>query len=278
MIVIKQQNNEIYFKVIHYPDGQRTIQLDPQKISNFPIFIKVRLLNFAELEILSCVISALKQKGLFIEKIIFYYLFGLRSDRVFSDGQPNYLTDVLAPIINNFEIPIEIIEPHSKHYKCIKNSKPYYFYPHAYFITDEYFSNLGYNFKTIFIGADSLVKDRFPDIKFQFIKTRNSQNYIDVHLDDTNIYFLQRLDELTTLIIYDDLCDDSNIFIKIAEYLKLHNIKNDLILFVIHGIFSGNSIKKLKNYYKFIICTDSYRKIDNKEIIQIKLEDYYNFY
>src|ERR1700744_4467063 len=90
------------FELITYPDGQHSIKLHMDKLNKKDdILIICRIKNFSELEVLLCLIAALNKNDFVCMHIEFVYLFGMRSDRAFSEGEPNYFKDVVAPIINN---------------------------------------------------------------------------------------------------------------------------------------------------------------------------------
>ena len=102
MKLIYKHNQEHHFKIIKYPDGQQNVELDMEYFNDpkSPIDIICSVRNFSELELLLSLCAALRKNDFYIASIQFNYLFGMRSDRAFHIGQPNYFRDVLAPIIN----------------------------------------------------------------------------------------------------------------------------------------------------------------------------------
>jgi ribose-phosphate pyrophosphokinase len=59
------------------------------------------------------------------------------------------------------------------------------------------------------------------------------------------------------LIVVDDLCDGGRTFLELAKQI---NRKHSLTLFVIHGVFSGNALPDLLQYYNKIIVSNSLGK------------------
>ena len=72
-----------------------------------------------------------------------------------------------------------------------------------------------------------------------------------------------------TCVVVDDISDGGGTFIGLGEELKKKNA-GKLLLVVTHGIFSkgGEGLAKL---YDQIICTDSFSRIEDQYIEQIKL-------
>ena len=58
------------------------------------------------------------------------------------------------------------------------------------------------------------------------------------------------------LLVVDDICDGGGTFMGLAEATGVH--RSRLTLFVSHGIFSGNKVQNLWEYYSKIITTDSH--------------------
>jgi ribose-phosphate pyrophosphokinase len=253
--------------ITKYPDGQRNIELDLEYFNNpkDPITIKCSVRDFGELEILLCIVAALRKNDFFIKEIDFKYLFGMRSDRSFSPGSPNYFRDVVAPIINSLNIPIiKILHPHSKlSANAINNVLPY-FIP-----LEEKFDHC------LMIGGDkSAVCCRidydYNDQEIYFNKKR-IDGKIEVSLSKEHLEYLDNIKD-RPLLIFDDLCDGGGTFIAIAKYLYDLNIlspSNNLYLFVTHGLFQ-NKFFELLTYYKKIITTNSYQEFTGlTEVIDV---------
>lgn len=70
-------------------------------------------------------------------------------------------------------------------------------------------------------------------------------------------------------LIVDDICDGGGTFLGLAKELKAKNAGN-LYLAVSHGIFS-KGFDELEKYFTKIFTTDSFKTIEHKNCIQIKL-------
>lgn len=125
-IVLKNNQCE-YADIYTYPDGQRNIKLKLELLNiKRDVEIRCSIRNFGELEVLLCLIAALEKNDFSISCINFIYIFGMRSDRAFETGIPNYWKDVIAPILNNISKKYTLFfnTSHSKlSNKCIFNSK-----------------------------------------------------------------------------------------------------------------------------------------------------------
>src|ERR1043165_2703357 len=101
LIKIRDSKSD-HFQTINYPDGQSNIKLHMHKLNiKKPVHIRCSIKNFKELEVLLCATEALHKNDYTLCILDFVYLFGIRSDRAFEAGMPNYLVDVLLPIISS---------------------------------------------------------------------------------------------------------------------------------------------------------------------------------
>jgi len=257
--IILKNNLSDHHELIQYPDGQRSIKLHLDKISiKEPVEIICRIRNFDELEILLCLTAALRHNDYYISQIHFVYLFGLRSDRAFNKGEPNYLRDVLSPIINGLKIPqIGIVYPHGYLSYCIDNSS------HGSIKIDS-------NDKFIIAGDESFsknIENNFPS----FIKKRTNKG-VKVSLPKEVLDFLYANPDIKHIQICDDLCDGGATFIAEAQYLKecLPDIK--LSLFVAHGLFT-KGFDELRKHFDEIITTNSYNDTYPEDIKLINIWD-----
>lgn len=246
--IILKDNLSDYHELIQYPDGQKSIRLHLDKLNiKEPISIKCRIKSFSELEVLSCLIAALRKNDFYIYELKFIYLFGMRSDRAFSNGEPNYFKDVVAPIINSFNIPnILLIEPHSLlsamslNGRLITNIAPSYFLP---------------DFPCEIIGGDKSYADNqhYP-IKY-FDKIRKD-GAIKISLNESfkNVLSLKKEG---TIVLADDMIDAGGTFIEEAKYLIEYFPEYKRQLFVFHGLFT-KGVEPLLPYFDKIYTTNSY--------------------
>lgn len=251
MTVIKLKDNlSDYHELIQYPDGQKSIKLHLDKLNiKEAVQIICRIKNFDELGVLSCLIAALRHNDFLVQEVHFVYLFGLRSDRAFSKGEPNYLRDVLAPIINSLNIPkIGILYPHGYLTSHIKNS----FHGSM---------NIDFGDDVFFIGGDESFGNNMENKLPFFIKKRTDTG-IKVNLPKETLDFMYTNPEIKHIQICDDLCDGGATFIAEAKYLKecLPDVK--LSLFVAHGLFT-KGFDELNEYFDKIITTNSYKNDDH---------------
>ncbi len=246
--IILKNNQSSHFTLISYPDGQHSIKLSLNKLNvKEPVSIKCRIRNFGELEVLFCLVNALRKNDFYVDSINFVYLFGMRSDRAFEICEPNYFRDVLSPVMNLLKTQIYVLAPHNVDNLCYFEGIPSY---------NEY------NFNSVLMGGDESVR-RWIWADGFFVKNRSKDGIkVDLTLGETFEY-----DSITVI---DDLCDGGATFIAEGEYLKQRFPHKKLNLFVYHGLFT-QGVHSLLNYYDEIICTNSYQDIDHPQVKQIKV-------
>jgi ribose-phosphate pyrophosphokinase len=249
--IILKNNLSDHFVLTTYPDGQHSIKLHLDKLNvKEPVSIKCRIRNFGELEVLLCLVTALRKYDFYVEKINFVYLFGMRSDRAFEIGEPNYFRDVVAPIINNLKIKnISVFWPHGN-------------------TTLRSINSIGFiDFTSKIFGDSYLIagdQSTDPESKMNFFVKSRKDRRISVQLKNpipTGI---------NEVIIIDDLCDGGATFIAEGEYLKRNYQNIKLKLFVAHGLFT-QGVHALLSYFDEIICTNSYQDIEHPNVKQIKV-------
>ncbi|MGA1047767.1 MAG: phosphoribosyltransferase [Minisyncoccia bacterium] len=240
--IILKEGTASHIEIITYPDGQRNIKLDmnyfnPKEMT----VIHCRIKSFAELELLFCIVAALRKNDCEIMQINFIYLFGLRSDRAFELGMPNYTRDVLSPIIKLLDCPFSLFIPHNRKY-----------------IKDNSVSDIRCDVKTygLIIGGDSS-----SGCSLHFYKQRDSKGRISVSLSKNDKAHIKQLTGVKLLSIVDDLCDGGTTFIEEGKILKELYPDKSLELAVYHGIFSKGFDELLK-YYDRIVTTNSYQDFD----------------
>jgi len=113
------EKSDINFKINKFPDGQQSVTIEIDRIFSIAkheeeVKIQARLNTFRDLEIIICATAALRNLG--VKSISLYapYFMGARSDRGFTEGDVNYLKQVICPIINaqKFE-SVMVLDPHS---------------------------------------------------------------------------------------------------------------------------------------------------------------------
>lgn len=249
-----------HVKIYVYPDGQRNVALDMEWFDNPKdgIDIHCNVRDFEELELLLCIMAALRKHDFFIRSIKFNYLYGMRSDRSFETGMPNYMRDVLAPVIQGMNIPHIYIEmPHSEAATLSVNANDTIKCP----------SLEGY----IAIGADESANERFDFMRtpdYFFHKTRSESGDISVTLKNEFYSKIETLPDHLPILIVDDLCDGGATFIAIAEYLKEHFPERKRHLYVCHGLFT-KGVDHVAAHYDKIITTNSYQDFEPHPKLEI---------
>lgn len=254
MEIVLKNNTSDHFMLIKYPDGQHSIKLNLSKLNvKEPVSIKCRIRNFGELEVLLCLVTALRKYDFYIELIDFVYLFGMRSDRAFDIGEPNYFRDVIKPILNLLDCKMTFLAPHN-----IKQVENYYY------------ESFGKENSTCIISGDySFYKNVINNAGYThgyFNKKRKERIEIELCSEDLAKKILNSYD----VLIVDDLCDGGATFIAEAEYLKTNFPNKKLNLFVQHGLFT-QGLHPLLSYFDEIICTNSYQDIEHTNVKQIKV-------
>jgi ribose-phosphate pyrophosphokinase len=238
-------------KITVYPDGQRTVTL-AQLSHKENVEIKCSIKKFEDFELLLALIGALEKNDYFLSKITFVYLTGMRSDRVFAHGQPNYFKSVIAPIINSCKTKIEILEPHNRYIASLVNASEYR--PNSW----PYLHKLN----STVLGADQSTGELM-----HFVKMRKDNDLII----SPNVNATIALEKYTNEIsIVDDLCDGGLTFIRIAEYLKAKYPERPRYLYITHALFS-RGIDVVAYHYDHIYCTNSYQDLTHPKLTQIKV-------
>lgn len=252
MKLIYKHGEARHFQIIKYPDGQQNVELDLEYFNDpkQPIIIECSIRNWSELEILLCLVAALERHDFYIDHIDFKYMFGMRSDRSFGQGQPNYFRDVVARVLKTIPATLTFLEPHSKLAIAALGVKNYYS-AKATSIENDCF--------VIMADKSAGWTDYFRrDI--HFIKTRNEDGSISVSMNGDHYSMLEDSPSYKPILIMDDLCDGGATFIAIAKWLDEHFSDRHRYLYVIHGLFT-KGIDELLDHYDKIYVTNSYREI-----------------
>lgn len=248
--------------IIKYPDGQQNVIVDLDYYSpKYNIKINCSIRNFSELEVLLCIIAALKKFDRKVIEIRFSYLFGMRSDRSFEEGQPNYFMDIIAPIIKNLDIKDKVIlDPHTEFcaMKCDARTIN---------IVDYY--HLNKNNYTI-IGGDQSFDNHLIDANFHKTRTFNGIEQELTQSDIFNIELKMRRLNNDNIMILDDLCDGGATFISGSKYLKIHFPDSKLYLCITHGLFT-KSIDIVADHFDHIYCSNSYQTINHPKVTQFEV-------
>lgn len=249
-----------HIEVINYPDGQHSVRLDTS-FFNLPtdrLVLKVRLRAFKELELFAGVVSALRHLGYPVKHVEFLYLFGLRSDRVFKEGEPNYFRDVVAPYINMMQFKeIKLVDPHGVGDQYLNAQNIYYSVPFASELSNH----------TLVLGADR----HSLHTRLHFEKKREGDS-VQVWLAKEIHQKINEAEPHLPIVIADDLCDGGATFIAIANYLRLNFPKRERILYLTHGLFT-KGITALLDAYKYVFVTNSYQDFPSHTNPRLRVKD-----
>jgi hypothetical protein len=253
--------------IIQYPDKQRSIILNLHELNKKqPIYITARIRHFEDLELLSCLVSALNINSFYIDKIYFVYLCGVRSDRPFSLGEPSYFRDVISPILESYNTKIWLLWPFIPLACAHKLCKNLISYSCGHWMREDMYNILEKWKNLLIIAGDESAKEHYilnNEKPLYFIKKRINGEF-DIKLSG------EYKDEFDGIVIVDDLCDAGGTFIAEAQYLREKYPDIKLKLFVYHGLFT-KGLDPLLKYFDEIICTNSYQDINHPQVTQIKV-------
>lgn len=277
--LVYPDKSDLKYEISRFPDGQQSITIKEEcdEMDNMrELTIKTRLNNFMDLEILICAVKALRTWGFFLPIHLYVpYFLGSRSDRCFEQYAPNYLRDIICPIINGLKFKtVTVTDPHSHVLEgCLQNFRKIPFEK----LMDGFFRQGAWLNKglkdVVYIAPDKGAEPRVEflaklgcDIVY-CIKHRKPNGDIDKLEVPLQHKHLRR-----DYYVIDDICDGGATFIRIGKELRKvqandpHAGKNTLI--VTHGLFT-KGFEELNLYYDSIYCTNSY-----KDIYQLTGEDY----
>jgi phosphoribosylpyrophosphate synthetase len=271
-IIIYKNGAPEHFKIIKYPDGQQSVQLNLEMLDvKKPVSIKCRIRNFKELEILYCLVRALQQHDFRVQHIQFVYLFGMRSDRSFDNGEVSYFKGVIAPILKSLSPHIEfsIFQPHSHSNLYDLNANQSFIYDLQDFV---FLEN-----KIIIAGDESTIENVYIDYDNSYFcafeKHRRMGGKISCVLSDEDLHELDALIQKkpnAEIIIVDDLCDAGGTFITESEYLKSRYSDIRLYLFVVHGLFTKGP-GHVAQHFEHIYTTNSYSNKSHPKMTRIEV-------
>jgi ribose-phosphate pyrophosphokinase len=263
--LVDSNKSQIKFKPSAFPDGQQSITLDLNSISNFelPCTIQSRLNSFRDLELIVCATAALREAG--IEKIHLYipYCLGGRSDIKFEEGGLNYIKSVIAPIINLQKFSsVTVMDAHSIALEnCIDNLKKLDNSELSKWAIKDLSSEGDFKLvspdagalKKIFSTAKSIgYKDKV--IVAEKVRDLPTGKIIHTHVP------LEGTNPTDNFVIIDDICDGGRTFTELSKAIKGSRPTAKIYLVVTHGIFSAG-IDKLIGHFEHVYTTNSYGDI-----------------
>ena len=263
--------SEIKFRVIYFYDE---INLYIESELNHKIdFIKIytRINNANDLFLLTQACDILNRHGLVYDLYI-TYLMSMRMDRVMDFNKPFSLKIVTNIIKSCGARDIYVLEPHSERVHIELCSKPIY-NPIDMIRKVAFGEDSRYSTKVI-VFPNASAKERYNtgSIDNTVVCFNNDYNLkndkisISVELENKNdIYYLNKCSEIT---VYDYLCDDGEIFVLIADYIRKINNHCKLNIVLTH-VIDQNGIKNLCDKYDNITITNSYANWSSSEKLKV---------
>lgn len=280
--LINKDLTDIGYEISKFPDGQQTIDLFDNKRStqafsytmgsgynasknNLPVYIKIRLKSFQDLEILIAATKILQSNK--ITNIILQssYLIGARSDRRFNTGGVHYLKEVISPIINSLNFTrVDILDPHSDVVEaCINNLHKISPIPKIKKALTVIDNKNNAETRIALVSPDAGASKKIFDVakNFQIPKIISANKVRDIKtgkiIKTEVLATWETYEGLSNLLVVDDICDGGRTFIELAKAIRETGYEFRLHLFVSHGIFS-KGVEPLLEHYDTVHTTDSY--------------------
>ena len=266
------EKSQINFAINRFPDGQQSVTLiiDMAHLAAVHaggVMIKSRLNTFKDLELIVCATAALRNTG--IQNIQLYtpYFMGARSDRRFTEGDANYLKQVICPIINSQKFEsVTILDPHSDVLEaCLDNFVKVNNHDIVKNALTDIDNKRDAQDRIVLVSPDAGAYKKIFDVaqKFDIRKIITATKVRDIKTGKilhTEIPVLDQHEDLKYVIV-DDICDGGRTFIELAKAIHDSRPTAEVYLIVTHGIFS-NSFYELSKHIKKVYSSNSYSDID----------------
>lgn len=259
--------NEITYDYFTFSGGEPHIKIKSNLVDVKKVIITQRIQTFNDVGILLLAVNALRNMGITQLDLLIPYFPAARQDRLMVTGEA-LSVKVYAEIINNQNFnSVTVFDPHSEVTPALLNNcKVIDNYSFIKKITNQLNKNLvlispdGGALKKIYKVAAYLQEyDVVECSKSRDVKTGKLSGF-KVYTDDLNG---------KDCLIVDDICDGGGTFLGLAKELKAKNA-GDLYLAISHGIFS-KGFESLGEEFKKIFTTNSFKTIEDKTVVQIKL-------
>jgi ribose-phosphate pyrophosphokinase len=262
------EKSQINFAINRFPDGQQSVTLivDMAHLAAVHaggVIIKSRLNTFKDLELIVCATAALRNTG--IQNIQLYtpYFMGARSDRRFTEGDANYLKQVICPIINSQKFEsVTILDPHSDVLEaCLDNFVKVNNHDIVKNALTDIDNKRDAQDRIVLVSPDAGAYKKIFDVaqKFEIRKIITATKVRDIKTGKilhTEIPVLDQHEDLQYVII-DDICDGGRTFLELAKAIHDSRPTAKVYLVVTHGIFSNGFLELSKEIEK-IYCSNSY--------------------
>ncbi|CAM1342175.1 ribose-phosphate diphosphokinase [Tenacibaculum aestuarii] len=259
--------NNIGYNFFTFSGGEQHIKIISE-LENVPeVTITHRIQSFNDVGTLLLATNALKNMGIKKLHVVLPYFPAARQDRLMVSGEPLSIK-VYADIINSQKYEsITIFDPHSEVTPALLNNcKVIDNHKFIEQVTQQLSGDL------ILISPDGGALKKIYKVaaylqNYEVVECSKSRNVKTGQLTGFKVYAndLQGRD----CLIVDDICDGGGTFLGLAKELKAKNAGN-LYLAVSHGIFS-KGFGELEKHFTKIFTTDSFKTIENKNCIQIKI-------
>ena len=262
------EKSQINFKINRFPDGQQSVTLEINMshltaVHSGGVQIKSRLNNFRDLELIVCATAALRNTGIKNIQLYTPYFMGARSDRRFTEGDANYLKQVICPIINSQKFEsVTILDPHSDVLEaCLYNFVKISNHDIVKQSLTAIDNKNDAQDRIVLVSPDAGAYKKIFDVaqKFGINKIITATKVRDVRTGKilhTEIPTLDQHEDLQYVII-DDICDGGRTFLELAKAIHDSRPTAKVYLVVTHGIFSNGFLELSKEIEK-IYCSNSY--------------------
>ena len=218
--------------------------------------------------------DAYKRHYMKTPKVCIPYIPYARQDRVANDGEALSIK-VFADIINAQNYPVVyVMDPHSEVSMALINNVKI-ITP----VNDEYLKRFIHNYCEDFYvvlapdaGAFKKLSKVIKEVPLIYAtKQRDTKtgalSNVEIHTGGINL-------EDKTILVVDDICDGGGTFLLLAEALHKAGVKNDLELYVSHGIFSKGTDTLYKHFYP-IYTTNSFFQGHDVNVKVHNLKEYF---
>ena len=262
------EKSQINFKINRFPDGQQSVTLEINMshltaVHSGGVQIKSRLNNFRDLELIVCATAALRNTGIKNIQLYTPYFMGARSDRRFTEGDANYLKQVICPIINSQKFEsVTILDPHSDVLEaCLDNFVKISNHDIVKQSLTAIDNKNDAQDRIVLVSPDAGAYKKIFDVaqKFGINKIITATKVRDVRTGKilhTEIPTLDQHEDLQYVII-DDICDGGRTYLDLAKAIHDSRPTAKVYLVVTHGIFSNGFLELSKEIEK-IYCSNSY--------------------
>ena len=277
--------NEINYKIHHFPDGEKQIELigDFLKYSGSTVRVYARLSTLENIFLLCQLCEVFKRYNIDMDLTI-TYLMGQRNDRIMSFGSAvnqdiivDWLLKYTNRSINYLGVinRINILEPHNPD-SLLRLTGRLSSDSSTTVSLYKLFDNVdGGHLEDIIVFPDEGSYDRYRNNTFIKQKILNKNHIIGrktrIGRDEIRIdvsVFGGKIKDLKNkrFVVIDDLCDGGGTFIVLANKLR-EKYGNDIFitLYVTHSVNSDGLLRVAKIYNR-VVTTDSFKTYSQDDI------------